>query len=71
MIVGGGDQNALDVDLFLKNDSGITLHQDTKPDAHPVIICEGIENANYELHMKNAGSGDQRSLIMSAILEYR
>ncbi|MBL7798360.1 MAG: PPC domain-containing protein [Saprospiraceae bacterium] len=69
VIVGGGDQNAFDVDLFLYDAQGNLLKKDEATDAHPLLIYSASATPEYQLKMKNARSGGNRSLIMSAILE--
>ncbi|MBX2891512.1 MAG: hypothetical protein KF734_11325 [Saprospiraceae bacterium] len=68
-IIGGGDQNAFDVDLFLYSKGGTLLKKDDATDAHPVVTYKGSAGSEYTLKMKNARSGGEKSLIMSAILE--
>ncbi|MEQ1744363.1 MAG: hypothetical protein ABMA02_02975 [Saprospiraceae bacterium] len=69
VIVGGGDQNAYDVDLFLYDAQGNMLKKDEDTDAHPVLIYSASSSPEYQIKMKNARSGGSRSLVMFAILE--
>lgn len=69
VIVGGGDQNAYDVDLYLYDNRGNLLKKDEDNDAHPILTYFADGNSDYQIKMKNARSGGNRSLVMSAILE--
>jgi hypothetical protein len=57
------------VDLFLYDAQGNLLKKDEATDAHPLLIYSASATPEYQLKMKNARSGGNRSLIMSAILE--
>ncbi|HRI61791.1 MAG TPA: hypothetical protein PK228_18765 [Saprospiraceae bacterium] len=68
-IIATGDQNVSDVDLFLYDSNEKLLEEHKGPEKHAAVVYEGSSGTTYQLKMKNARSSEDRSLIMSAILE--
>jgi hypothetical protein len=69
IIVATGDQNCSDVDVFLYDNNETLLEQHLGPEKNAAVMYKGSAGSTYHLKMKNASSSEDRSLIMSAILE--
>jgi hypothetical protein len=66
--VGGGDNDATDVDLRVTNSSGTTLWQDTQNDITPIVRFTPSYTAKYTVYMKLYSSTSKGSFCAMSIL---
>lgn len=67
-MVGGGDEDALDVDLHLQDEGGTTVARDVDDDATPAFSFTPKSNGRYRIFLKLETSKDTASFCAFALL---
>ncbi len=67
-ILGGGDDDVTDLDLYLKDSAGDVVARDVEKDSHPVIVFTPKEDGRYRVTMKLAGCQAKASFCAYATL---
>jgi len=69
MFIGGGDDDANDVDLYLKNAAGTTLARDEEEDATPIVAFEPTTSGSYSLVLNLQNSDTKASFCALVALQ--
>lgn len=70
-ILAAGDTQVRDLDLFLHDQQGNLLAQDTAPDAVPALRRQAGVDRYHTITLKNAGAGNPITFALFGVLEDR
>ncbi len=69
VFIGGGDNSAVDLDIYVLNANGTTLVKDESIDNKPVVVFAPVETKKYTITVKLYNSSESGSFVSLALLE--
>ncbi|EYF00948.1 Hypothetical protein CAP_8896 [Chondromyces apiculatus DSM 436] len=68
-LIGGGEDNAIDVDIGIADENGRVLVSDTADDANPVVEFTPPASGRYEIRLSLADSKASGSFVAMALMQ--